>query len=73
MSFVTIPDSKNVPILLNIDHIQYVGYKEFDTLEIVLVSGAKVLTKVPRQILVDIINKQSKVPEPVQPTTEWAG
>jgi len=78
MRFITIPDIENVPILINIEHIQYIKPyidestgKEF--LNINLTSLDVITTSIPRPILLQMLNVASDKPQLVQPTTEFEG
>ena len=74
MRFLTIPDEMNVPIMINLDKIETITPMAEDEILIQMTSGHTVLTKIPREILVDMIGKASKQERvPVETQTEWAG
>jgi len=73
MGFVTIPDITNAPVMINTDMVVMVTIEGTNVITVHMSNGLEVETTVPRQILVDMLTKVSKVPVPVQTSTEWAG
>ena len=75
MKFFTIPDTFNRPVMLNVKQIVSIAYSEEseEEIEITMSNGVMVRTIMPRQILVDMVNKVSEQRVPVQTQTEWAG
>jgi len=74
--FFTVPDTDNRPVMINYKNIESITFVEgLDelTMSINLVSGSFVLTKMPRQVLVQMLNNMSEKPTPVQTHTEFAG
>jgi len=59
--------------MLNIDRITSISYGENSEIIISMSNGESVSTYMPRQILVDMVNKISNKPELVTTHTEWAG
>jgi hypothetical protein len=68
MSFVTIPDVMNMPVMINTKLIENITISD-DIITLNFASGNMVQTTMPRQILTKVDAK----PEVVQPTAEWAG
>lgn len=72
MSFVTIPDIDNLPVMINTKLVESISVSG-NVITLNMSSGNTVMTTMPRQILVQILTKVDAKPEVVQPTTEWAG
>jgi len=73
MSFITIPDNMNVPRLIQLNKIKFITPLDETTLELNFGEGDVILTNMPRQILVEMLQRQEQKPIPVQPSTEFAG
>jgi uncharacterized protein YlzI (FlbEa/FlbD family) len=73
MGFFTIPDINNSPVMVNTDKIACITIEPDGVITLHMSSEFDIQTSIPRQILVDRLNKASKTPISVQPTTEWAG
>ena len=72
MSFVTIPDIDNQPVMVNTKCIETISINE-GVIALRMSSGDIVATNMPRQILVQMLTKVDMKPEVVQTSTEWAG
>lgn len=72
-SFVTIPDPTNIPIMVNIEHIESVTILETGELQLNMVSGNNHLTLIPRDVLVTMLMKKEEQPKVVTTHQEWAG
>lgn len=72
MSFVTIPDIDNLPVMINTKLVESISVSG-NVITLNMSSGREVMTTMPRQILVQILTKVDAKPEVVQPTAEWAG
>jgi len=59
MSFVTIPNDINAPIMVNVDQITHIEPME-NSINIIFSNGSVVTTKMPREILVDMLMKKEK-------------
>ena len=67
MSFLTIPDYKNEPVMINVNHISIIRSAEtmvdeimLPVLNITFSNGKYVYTSMPREILVDLIMRKEK-------------
>ena len=72
MSFFTIPDIENSPVMLNTKLIESITTSD-NVITLNMASGREIFTTMPRQILVQMLTKVDVKPEMVQPTTEFAG
>ena len=59
MSFVTIPNDINAPIMVNVDHITHIEPME-NSINIIFSNGSIVTTAMRREILVDMLMKKEK-------------
>jgi len=59
MSFVTIPNDINAPIMVNVDQITHIEPME-NSINIIFSNGSIVTTAMRREILVDMLMKKEK-------------
>ena len=59
MSFVTIPNDINAPIMVNVDHITHIEPMK-NSINIIFSNGSIVTTAMRREILVDMLMKKEK-------------
>jgi hypothetical protein len=60
MSFITIPDSSMLPVMIQPSTIEHIQHQEDGSTMLTFISGSYIVTTMPREALVELLMRKEK-------------